>query len=325
MTVVAHPSQSRRPRWPMWPRSTAADAAPAEPDRVAASLTARPAPLPPRLQFARAVLVVIAVLTTTLLAQLTVVSGLQQRAAQERAFDRFRSELAEGTAPIGPTANDVILAAGTPVAYLEIPTIGLRQVVLEGTAPAVTFDGPGHRRDTPLPGQNGTSVVLGRRATYGGPFARIDELERNDAIVVTTGQGVFEFRVIGVRREGDPVPAPPASPTSRLLLATADGRPFLPDGVVRVDAQLVGDAVGGPERLVTAADLQPAEQIMAGDTSTLWALVLWLQLLIALALGAVWSWYRWGHPQTWIVFVPPLVLVGLAAAGEVARLLPNIA
>jgi hypothetical protein len=63
---------------------------------------------------------------------------------------------------------------------------------------------------------------------------------------------------------------------------------------------------------------------MGIDTSNLWVLVLWLQALIVLAVGAVWSWHRWGRPQTWIVFFPPLVLVGLAASAEVARLLPNL-
>jgi sortase (surface protein transpeptidase) len=281
--------------------------------------------LGPRLQLARTALVIVAVLSTTLLLQLLIISSLQQSAAQERAFDSLRSQIARGVAPVGPTdADGRVLAAGAPVAFMEIPEIGLRQVIGEGTTSSVLFDGPGHRRDTPLPGQVGVSVVFGRRATFGGPFRRIGELETGDAIVVTTGQGVFEYSVIGVRREGDPLPPAPEPGTSRLLLATADGRPFLPNGVLRVDADLTGDAVGGAPRLVTATDLAADEQLMAADTNTLFALVLWLQALIALALAAVWSWHRWGRPQTWIVFLPPLLLVGLATSGEVARLLPNL-
>jgi hypothetical protein len=56
----------------------------------------------------------------------------------------------------------------------------------------------------------------------------------------------------------------------------------------------------------------------------LWALVLWLQLLVVLAVAAVWAWFRWGRAQAWIVFTPPLILVGLGVAGELARLLPNV-
>lgn len=282
-------------------------------------------PLSPKLQLARAALVMVFILSFTLLLQLLLVSSLQQSAAQERAFDSFRADLAQGTAPVGPTDNqNRELRPGAPVAYIEIPAIGVRQVIGEGTTPSVLFAGPGHRRDTPLPGQVGASVVFGRRAAFGGPFARIDELTKGDLIRVTTGQGAFDFRVIGVRREGDPVPEAAAPGTSRLLLATAAGRPFLPDGVLRVDADLDGDAVVGAPRAVSVATLPAQERLMAGDARTLWALALWLQALVALVLGTVWAWHRWGRAQAWVVFLPPLLLVGLSASGEVARLLPNL-
>ena len=124
-----------------------------------------------RMQLVRAVLVLVFVLSATLLIQLVLVSSLQRSAAQGRAFDRFRSELATGTAPIGPTdESGRQLPIGTPVAYIEIPSIGVEQVIGEGTTSSALFTGPGHRRDTPLPGQVGSSIVFGRRAAFGGPF-----------------------------------------------------------------------------------------------------------------------------------------------------------
>ncbi len=265
------------------------------------------------------------ILTITLFMQLVFVGSFQQSSAQDRKFDELRSQLANGIAPIGPTDNqNRVLAIGSPVAYLEIPEIGLRQVVVEGTTPSALFTGPGHRRDTPLPGQIGASVIMGRRAAFGGPFAKIGQLEAGDTVRVTTGQGTFEYAVIGVRREGDEVPPPAPAGTGRLLLATAGGQAFLPNGILRVDAELSEGAVVGPARLVTAAGLPASEKLMGADTSTLWALALWIQALIAMSLAAVWAWHRWGRPQAWIVFFPPLVLVGLATSGEVARLLPNL-
>lgn len=282
-------------------------------------------PLSPRLQLIRATLVLVLALAGTLLLQLVVVSSLQQSAAQGRAFDRFRADLAEGTAAIGPTGPDgKELAAGTPVAYLEIPSIDLHQVVGEGTSASVLFDGPGHRRDTPLPGQIGTSLLFGRRAAFGGPFERIASLDEGDTITVTTGQGTFEYVVIGVRLAGDPAPSAPAEGVGRLTLVTAGGRAFMPEGVIRVDAELAEGAVVGPARLYTAGALPAEDVLMAADTRTLWVLAFWLQALIALAVGAVWAWHRWGRAQAWVVFLPALLLVGLSASGEVARLLPNL-
>jgi len=282
-------------------------------------------PIGRRLQLIRAALVLLLVMTGTLLLQLVVFSSLQHSAAQGKAFDAFRSSLATGTAPIGPTdAKGRVLALGTPVAFIEIPSLDVREVIGEGTTSSVLFDGPGHRRDTPLPGQIGSSVVFGRRATFGGPFSDISELKKGELIRVTTGQGIFEFRVLGIRAEGAPAPAAPAAGTARLLLVTAAGRAFVPDGVLRVDAELVGQAAVGPARLITAAGLPASERVMAGDSSTLWVLAFWLQALIGLSLAVVWSWHRWGRAQTWVVLFPPLLLVGLAASGEVARLLPNL-
>lgn len=282
-------------------------------------------PLSPRLQLVRAPIVMVLILSVTLLVQLSVVSAAQHSAAQQRAFDNFRGKLARGTAPIGPTdADGHVLRIGTPVAYIEIPSIGVHQVIGEGTTPGALFNGPGHRRDTPLPGQVGTSVVLGRRAAFGGPFADIAGLSKGDKITVTTGQGIFHFKVLGVRHEGDTNPAPPDKGSSRVVLATAAGTPFLPDGVVFVDADLDGDAVVGPARLVGASSLAPEEKLMAGDTHTLWVLAFWLQAMIVLSIGAVWAWHRWGRARAWVAFLPPLLLVGLFVCGEAARLLPNL-
>lgn len=267
---------------------------------------------------------VVVILAASFLLQQLLVSRLQHSASQQDRYDTFRSDLANGTVAIGPAdRNDVELATGTPVALIEIPAIDLEEVVVEGTSAADLLGGPGHRRDTPLPGQVGVSAVYGRRSSYGGPFSRLQELSSGAAVTVTTGQGTFEFVVDRLRREGDPVPEPAAG-EAWLELATADGSPFIPNGVVRVDARLAGDAVGGPPRILTDAELPAEERVMAGDTRTLWALALWLQALIGLAVVAVWSWHRWGRSQAWITFLPPLAFVGLATSGEIALLLPNV-
>jgi len=63
---------------------------------------------------------------------------------------------------------------------------------------------------------------------------------------------------------------------------------------------------------------------MGSDTDTLYALVLWLELLIALTAAAIWAWHRWSKAKAWVVFLPPLMLVGLFVSSEAARLLPNL-
>jgi sortase A len=285
-------------------------------------------PLPPlsaKSQLARGVLVLVAVTTGAMILQLVILSGFQERSAQQSKFNSFRSQLAKGTAPIASVNDDnKSLRPGTPVAYLEIPAIGLRQVVLEGTSSGVLFDGPGHRRDSPFPGAPGTTVIMGRRATFGGPFSQLGDLQEGDPIRVTTGAGEFDYEVIGIRKEGDPSPPALESGAGRMLLVTADGRPYLPDGVLRVDAKLTSKPLGGNGPAYTAKTLPPADALMASDTTSLWALALSLQALLVVTIGFVWAWFRWGRAKAWIVGFPVLLLVGLLVADQVARLLPNL-
>jgi len=274
---------------------------------------------------ARAALIVLAAVALSVVAELVVVSRLQHRSAQQRAFDRFRAALALGTAPVGQKDGaGHLLALGTPVAVIDIPVIDVREVVLEGTSGGVLQSGPGHRRNSPLPGQVGTSVVFGRQASYGGPFKRLADLRTGSTITVTTGQGVSKYKVIDRRYRGAPVPPPPSSGGGRLVLVTAEGTPFVPSGALRVDADLVTPAMPASRSVITAAAMTPAEEVMAGDASTPWALVLWLQALTIAAIGAVWSWNRWGHHQTWIVFLPLTALLGFAVADQFTKLLPNV-
>src|SRR5262249_61335956 len=104
--------------------------------------------------------------------------SLRHTGDQRVAYARLRSDMANGIAPVGQTRSDGhLLAPGTPVAWLEIPQLDVHEVVFEGTSAGVLRSGPGHRRDTPLPGQAGVSVIFGRRAAFGGPFHPLDPIQ----------------------------------------------------------------------------------------------------------------------------------------------------
>ena len=255
---------------------------------------------------------------------LAVGSRLYYDRVQHDAYASFRAELAQATAPTGPTAGpNKLLALGTPVAVLSIPEIGLNAVVLEGTTSDVLEGGPGHLRDTQLPGQAGVSEILGRRAAYGGPFARLSSLAPGAIFSVVTGQGVTKYRVLDVRRAGDVVP--PLTPgRGRLVLATADGPPFAPTGVLRVDADTISPPKPAPQMVVSSADIGPSE-LAFGTEPVAWVpLVLWGQGMVLAAIGISWLRSRWGRWQAWTVAVPVLGYFGLAVADQVTRLLPNL-
>jgi sortase A len=270
--------------------------------------------------------IILAVSLLGFAAWLALLSRLPYDRAQHDIYADFRVELAKGIAPTGPTqptAPRKLLSPGTAVAVLTIPAIGLKAVVLEGTSAGVLESGPGHWRVTPLPGQAGICEIMGRRATYGAPFARISSLSPGAIIEVTTGQGRARYRVIDVRRAGNP--NPPVYPgQGRLVLATADGPPFTPSGVLRVDARLLSKPFPAPPMVVSTADLSPGEYVLGSDPLAWIPLFLWGQALVIVACVLSWLRLRWGRWQTWIVAVPVLGFLGVIVAEQVTRLLPNL-
>ena len=124
-----------------------------------------------------------------------------------------------------------------------------REWIVEGTDSGTTQLGPGHRRDSVLPGQAGVGDP-GPQLTYGGPFGPLDRLAPGDEIHVTTGQGEHTFQVFGLRRAGDPLPESLADGQGRLELMTADGLQLFPTGVLHVDAQLVSEVQETPTKVL---------------------------------------------------------------------------
>jgi LPXTG-site transpeptidase (sortase) family protein len=253
-------------------------------------------------------------------------SQLHYDRVQHDTYASFRAELAQAVAPTGPTDplnSKHVLRLGSPVAVLTIPQISLNVVVLEGTTGQILEGGPGHLRDSQLPGQEGISVIMGRRATYGGPFARLASLSPGQLFRVTTGQGVSRYRVLDVRRARDPVP--PFTPgQGRLILVTADGPAYFPSGVVRVDANLISKPQPAPAMVYSPADIGPTEAAMGTEPVAWVPLVLWGQGLLLAAIALGWMRAVWGRWQTWVVAIPVLGFFGLAVADQAARLLPNL-
>ena len=162
--------------------------------------------------------------------------------------------------PLGP-----IVPVGDPVALLTIPSIGLEQVVVEGTASGDTLVGPGHRRDTPLPGPGRHLGRLRPRDDVRRAVRRPDRAagRRQDPGRRRPGQArSSRSSASGARAtrcRSRPPTAPPGSRSSRRRAAGASAR-SRPDSVVYVDA----DAKKGvPRTAGRPAAVPDSEKAMA--------------------------------------------------------------
>ncbi|NLT07668.1 MAG: class E sortase [Solirubrobacterales bacterium] len=84
---------------------------------------------------------------------------------------------------------------GDAIAKIEIPSIGVDEYVVEGTATDDLRKGPGRYPDTPYFGEPGTAAIAGHRTTYGAPFRDIDKLRRGQVIYLTTPTHRYVYRV----------------------------------------------------------------------------------------------------------------------------------
>lgn len=248
-----------------------------------------------------------------------VLSNIQEHSAQKRLYRELRHELAD------PPKPDKALPTDHPVALLQIPRLGLKGVVVEGTEGSALRAGPGHRRDTVLPGSQGVSVLYGRSVTYGAPFASLSSLRKGDTITTASVLGTATYVVDDVRRRGDALPEPLPAGGARLVLASVDGKGWRagisPQHEVFVDATMTGTTKA---LSATQAPTTSGEQLAATDSSGLVMLVFWLQLLVFVLIGLVWGIGRVGLAKAWVAGMPAVLALLWLATNAGFALLPNV-
>ncbi|MDQ1712314.1 MAG: sortase [Frankiaceae bacterium] len=88
------------------------------------------------------------------------------------------------------------IKVGQGLTRLEIPTLKLKVLVVEGTTPAALKAGAGHYINSPLPGEAGNVAIAGHRTTYGRPFNRLDEMKTGDVVYLDTPFARYEYKTV---------------------------------------------------------------------------------------------------------------------------------
>lgn len=253
----------------------------------------------------------------------TELSALQEQRAQHQLYAEFRG-LLDPSSVVAPKIGGRI-PQGFPVAMVNARQAGIHDlIVAEGTSSADLLSGPGHLPDTPLPGQRGDSVVMGKSTTAGAPFRDIGRLTKGDVIDVVTGEGSFTF-VVADTRSGSAKP-PVLKAPSVLTLVTGDlswsSGGSRSAGLVYVDATLKGKAVGTPggEPRTVAATEKPG----SNDPNAMPIVLAWLVVLLGASAACWWLWARWGLTRTWLVGAPVLFALLWVISSEVMHFLPNV-
>jgi sortase A len=146
-----------------------------------------PARTNPVLRWSRNIFLIIGLLALSYVGFALLDARLYQ-AEQARRFERALKEtnLARAESPA------IAVSEGSPLGRIEISSVGLTAMVLEGTDEGTLRRAVGHIRGTPLPGQQGNVALAGHRDTF---FRGLRKIRVNDEITLTTLSGSYRYRV----------------------------------------------------------------------------------------------------------------------------------
>lgn len=214
---------------------------------------------------------------------------------------------------------------GQPIARIEIPDIGVDKIVVEGVSRGDLRKGPGHYPDTPLPGQPGNASIAGHRTTYGAPFHRIDELEMDDEITVTTVQGRFTYRVTGqeIVSPGD-VEVIEDQGDDRLTLTSCHPKYSARQRII-LSAALVDEPAPPTPRPVREVDqsIDELETLDGEETGPIGPAILFGLLTLAVWLFFYVLSRRWRRWPSYALGVVPFAASLFVWFGAIAELLPS--
>ena len=78
------------------------------------------------------------------------------------------------------------------IGRIEIPSLGLSALVLEGTKERTLRRGVGHVERTAFPGEHGNVALAAHRDTY---FGKLGRLENGDLILIRTPDATYSYQV----------------------------------------------------------------------------------------------------------------------------------
>jgi LPXTG-site transpeptidase (sortase) family protein len=176
------------------------------------------------------------------------------------------SERASDDAPVGgrPILEVPAPRNGQALGIVQIPSISLRTVFLEGVSESSLMVGPGHLPWTSMPGTGGVSVIAAHRDLH---FADLHEVDYGDRIWLQLSSGTTIYKVVDVEvttpGDGAIYAADPRHP-SVLRLLTCWPPSFAgpaPDRLVVTAAPLQGDVAPPAPSPAPVLVPHPAEQV----------------------------------------------------------------
>ncbi|CAB4827188.1 MAG: sortase [Actinobacteria bacterium] len=188
---------------------------------------------------------------------------------------------------------------GAPAAILTIPSLDIKEVVVQGSSATQTALGPGLMTQAARPGTIGNAVILGRRTTSGAPFKNLSNLQKGQGFTIASGLGSFNYVVTrtGTVQAGAQDPASPVNKAQVTLMTSSE--PYGATGTTYVVARQT-NTPGAAEK----PKYQPAnyQRGLSGDPAAIPASIILGVLYVLAIIATVLAYRRYRH-SIWTVYV----------------------
>ena len=220
--------------------------------------------------------------------------------------------------PVGPAIPLPVQTqprVGAWLGEIEIPTIHLRQAIVQGVGENQLSEGPGHYPSTPGLGEAGNVAIAGHRTTWGHPFRYLNELQKGDPIVIVTPRARLLYRVLSYSTVS-PNDVGVLDVTSRpTLTLTTCTPPYSAASRLILRARLVAVQRLAPLSATQRRQIASSQAtfVQPSSTSGAWPIVLFSFLFIMFVLVAIKWWRETAHK---IVITTGIVVVSAALLFE---------
>ncbi len=128
----------------------------------------------------------------------TLLTLIHAEAFQTFANWAFNRSLRSGES-VAPAQPKAAARPSSVIGRIEIPSLNLSTMILEGADERTLRLGVGHVPATALPGETGNVVITGHRDTF---FRSLRKIRQGDIILLTTLQGAYPYVVESTRITG---------------------------------------------------------------------------------------------------------------------------
>jgi LPXTG-site transpeptidase (sortase) family protein len=125
--------------------------------------------------------------------------GAWKQGEARRAWDESEARAVVALARRSVTADGLLPAPvvhGAPVARLQIPRLGLDEIVMEGVDEFALNAGPGHLPGSAFPGEQGNAIISAHRDRH---FSRLGDVNVGDTVVTESGSHRTRWVVLSKR------------------------------------------------------------------------------------------------------------------------------